>query len=97
MLMKTLTKLQNIYLKILQNSNFSQEVHETFLDCAVGTGVLLVEEGDAVQPVSFKSIPLPQVLLDSGYDDKIDHVFRERYIKFKQITVAYPKAVYQNV
>ena len=27
--------------EILQNSNFSQEVHETFLDCAVGTGVLL--------------------------------------------------------
>ena len=53
---------------------------------------MLVEEGDAVQPVRFRSIPLPQVLLDSGYDDKIDHVFRERYIKFKQITVAYPKA-----
>ena len=29
--------------EILQNSNFSQEVHETFLDCAVGTGVVLVE------------------------------------------------------
>ena len=45
--------------EILQNSNFAQEVHETFLDCAVGTGVLLVEEGDAVHPVRFKAIPLP--------------------------------------
>ena len=44
--------------EILQNSNFSQEVHETFLDCAVGTGCLLVEEGDAVQPIRFKAIPL---------------------------------------
>mgnify|MGYP005991398567 FL=1 len=79
--------------EVLQNSNFSQEVHETFLDCAVGTGILLVEEGDAIQPVRFKSIPLPQVLLDAGYDDKIDHVFRERLIKYKQLLVAYPKAV----
>ncbi len=78
--------------EILQNSNFSQEVHETFLDCAVGTGCLLVEEGDAVQPIKFKSIPLPQLILDSGYDDKIDHVFRKRSIKFNQIEIAYPNA-----
>ena len=89
---ENLDQVTEYIFEILQNSNFSQEVHETFLDCAVGTGVLLVEEGDAVQPVRFRSIPLPQVLLDSGYDDKIDHVFRERYIKFKQITVAYPNA-----
>ena len=33
--------------ELLQNSNFSQEIHESFLDIALGTGVLLVEEGDA--------------------------------------------------
>ena len=64
--------------EILQNSNFSQEVHETFLDCAVGTGVLLVEEGDAIQPVKFKAIPLPQIVLDSGFDDKVDHIYRKK-------------------
>ena len=47
--------------EILQNSNFSQEVHETFLDCAVGTCVLLVEEGDAIHHVTFKSIQLPTI------------------------------------
>ena len=76
--------------EILQNSNFSQEVHETFLDCAVGTGVLLVEEGDAVQPVRFRAIPLPQIYLDAGNDDKIDYIFRNRKIKFKDILIAYP-------
>jgi len=76
--------------EILQNSNFSQEVHETFLDIAVGTGCLLVEEGDAVQPVKFKAIPLPQVVLDSGHDDKIDHVYRKRMIRFKELLIAYP-------
>ena len=79
--------------EILQNSNFSQEVHETFLDCAVGTGVLLVEEGDAIHPVKFKAIPLPQIVLDAGHDDKVDHVFRNRKIKMKDIIHAYPEAV----
>ena len=74
--------------EILQNSNFSQEVHETFLDCAVGTGVLLVEEGDAIQPVKFKAIPLPQIYLDAGHDDKIDYIFRNRKIKFKDILIS---------
>ena len=60
---ENLDQVTEYIFEILQNSNFSQEVHETFLDCAVGTGVLLVEEGDAVQPVRFRSIPLPQVLL----------------------------------
>jgi|TARA_R100001530_G_scaffold13965_1_gene12747 hypothetical protein len=76
--------------EILQNSNFSQEVHETFLDIALGTGCLLVEEGDAVQPIRFKAIPLPQVVLDSGHDDRIDHIYRKRTIRFKEILIAYP-------
>lgn len=79
--------------EILQNSNFSQEVHETFLDCAVGTGILLVEEGDAVQPVRFKAIPLPQIVLDAGHDDRVDHIFRKRMIRMKEIQYAYPNSI----
>ena len=39
--------------EVIQNSNFGQEVHESFMDLAVGTGVLHVQEGDAVHPVIF--------------------------------------------
>ena len=74
--------------EIIQNSNFSQEVHESFMDLAVGTGVLVVEEGDSLNPVVFSAIPLPHVILDTGPDDKIDHVFRERKkIRFDQIHI----------
>ena len=82
--------------ELLQNSNFSQEVHESFLDIALGTAVLLVEEGDAVNPIVFKSIPLPQVYLSSGYDDKVDHVFRERQIRAKDMLIAYPDGQLSN-
>jgi hypothetical protein len=63
--------------EILQSSNFNQEVHESFMDLAVGTGVLAVEEGDSINPIIFSAVPLPHIVLDTGPDDRIDHVFRE--------------------
>jgi hypothetical protein len=78
--------------EVIQNSNFGQEIHESFMDLAVGTGILLVEEGNAVNPVRFNAIPLPSVVLDTGPDDSIDHVYRERELKYIEIPVAYPKA-----
>tara|TARA_R100000231_G_scaffold1314_4_gene2260 strand:+ start:5411 stop:6946 length:1536 start_codon:yes stop_codon:yes gene_type:complete len=79
--------------QIMQNSNFGQEAHEAFLDLAVGTGCLLVEEGDALNPVRFNAIPLPQLVLENGADDRIDHVYRERKIRNSDILIAYPDAV----
>ena len=78
--------------EILQTSNFAQEIHECFIDLALGTAVLCVMEGDAVNPVRFQSIPLPHVVLDTGPDGKVDHVYRERMIKNEDILVSYPKA-----
>ena len=83
--------------EVLQNSNFSQEVHESFMDLAVGTGVLCVEEGDAINPVNFSAIPLPHVVLDTGPDDKIDHVYRERKkVKFDHLSIMYPKGNFDS-
>jgi hypothetical protein len=83
--------------EVLQNSNFSQEVHESFMDLAVGTGVLCVEEGDSINPVTFSAIPLPHVVLDTGPDDKIDHVYRERKkVKFDHLQIMYPKGKFNS-
>ena len=83
--------------EVLQNSNFAQEVHESFMDLAVGTGVLVCEEGDAINPIRFSAIPLPHVILDTGPDDRIDHVFRERKnIRYDQLTIMYPKGTFNE-
>jgi len=62
------------------------------MDLALGTGVLHVEEGDAINPVNFTALPLPHVVLDVGPDDRIDHVYRERDIRYSDIKILYPKA-----
>jgi len=92
-----LDEVTEYVLEVLQNSNFSQEVHESFMDLAVGTGVLCVEEGDAINPVNFSAIPLPHVVLDTGPDDKIDHVYRERKkVKFDHLPIMYPKGIFDQ-
>jgi len=88
-----LDEVTDYVFEVIQNSNFGQEVHESFMDLAVGTGVLAVEEGDSINPIVFSAIPLPHVVLDTGPDDKIDHVYRERkHIRYDQIHILYPKA-----
>ena len=66
------------------------------MDLAVGTGVMLVEEGDAVNPVKFSAIPLPHVCLANGPTNKIDSVYRKRSCKLNEIKVMYPKAEIPN-
>lgn len=78
--------------EVLQNSNFAQEVNEAMIDLAVGTGCLRVDEGDALNPVVFSAVALPQVYLDVGPDDRVDSVFRERSVRASNLQVAYPKA-----
>ena len=78
--------------EIIGNSNFNSEVHEAFMDLAVGTGIIAVEEGDAINPVNFSAIPLPHVCLSNGPTNKIDSVYRKRSCKLNEIKVMYPKA-----
>ena len=51
------------------------------MDLAVGTGCMLVEEGDAVNPVKFTAVPLPKICLMNGPDGRIDTVYRTRVFK----------------
>ena len=78
--------------EILGGSNFNQEVHESFMDLAIGTAVLLVEEGDSLNPINFQAIPLPRVMLNNGPSNKVDTVFRTRSMNYNRISIAYPKA-----
>ena len=56
--------------EVIQNSNFGQEVHES--SDSVGTGVLSVTEGDAINPIVFSAVPCQDVLTLS--DDALPRV-----------------------
>jgi len=88
----SLDSITQYVFEVISNSNFNSEVHETFMDLAVGTGCLLVEEGDAINPIKFNAIPLPHICLSNGPTNKIDAVYRKRKCKLNEIEIMYPKA-----
>lgn len=89
---KALEDVTDYVFEVIQNSNFAQEANETILDVALGTACMRIDEGDALNPVMFTAVPLPQLALDVGPDDKLDSIFRERSIKVSNIKIAYPNA-----
>ena len=85
--------VNNYMFDTIQNaSNFDQEDHEANIDLAVGTGALLCEEGDIDQLLEFRSIPLPELILESGPFSAIDHVYWPRVIRVSEIPQIWPKA-----
>ena len=78
--------------EVLHNSNFNQEVHESFMDLAIGTGCMLVNEGPSTNPIIFNAVPLPHITLNSGPDNRIDCVYRKRLVRLGDIKVLYPDA-----
>jgi hypothetical protein len=87
-----LEAVTNLVQGIIDNSNFAQEANECFLDIALGTACIDVYEGDAINPVVFSAVPLPELAIDTGPMDDIGTFFRTRKIKISHIETAYPGA-----
>lgn len=90
---KALEQVTDYVFEILQASNFAQEANEALIDTAIGTACLEVNEGDAINPVVFTAVPLPECYLDTGPDDKIDTYFRVRKMRLSHIEPSYPGAI----
>lgn len=89
---KQLEETTNYIAEIINNSNFAQEANECYLDIALGTACMDVFEGDAVHPVIFSAVPLPELAIDTGPRDEIDTYFRTRHMRISHIDKAYPGA-----
>ncbi len=77
---------------VIEASNYQQEAHESFLDVAIGTGNMVIEDGDIMNPVKFHATPISEVYLEPGPFDKIDAQFREREPKGNDIKLIWPKS-----
>ena len=78
--------------QVISNSNFAQEANECLIDIALGTACLDVFEGDAINPVIFSAVPLPELAIDTGPSDEIDTYFRSRMMNLSHIETSYPGA-----
>jgi len=61
----------------INHSNLATEANESFLDLAVGTGALLLEEGEGDELLKFTAVPLKELIIEDGPHGTVETVFRQ--------------------
>ena len=77
------------------NSNFSVEIHQCYLDLVVGgTAALYFEEAapGSFSAFKFSSVPLSDIILEEGDGGALDGSFRQMKLTLSQIRERYPDA-----
>ena len=91
-MLQPLEDLSGLVFDILQQTNISAELHESYLDLSVGTGVMRIDQGNALELIRFRSVPMPYVALDEGPDGRIDGVFVKHFLEYNKIDKVFPDA-----
>ena len=76
----------------IHRSNFDSQIHECYLDLAIGTGNMICNEDDD-DILRFVTVPQTQVVLDTGPTGVVDGRFRFRDMPLHHIMQEWPKAV----
>jgi len=79
----------------LNYSNFSEQISSSFFDLAASTGVMMIREDNRPNSdsnLTFESIPLAEVMLDTASDKDVKTVFRDIKIPVGQVEAKWPKA-----
>ena len=77
---------------VLRQSNFDLAMGEFLLDLCVGTAVMLVQEGDDVNPVQFTPVPQYLIALEEGPYGTVDNVYRKYKLRVEAIQRQFPDA-----
>ena len=77
----------------INHSNFATQAHESFLDLAVSTGVLALEESEGKSSaLEFHSAPLAEIYPEAGPWGSIETVWREHKVPARHIDRLWPGA-----
>jgi len=77
----------------INNSNFYEVMGEAYLDLALGTAAITVEEGDADRPLVFGLVNQAEVGYDSGPSGIIENLYRKKKYPARNLKRAFPGIV----
>lgn len=88
-----LDNVNKIIFDHINHSNFSNAIHESYMDVAVSTGALIVEEGDGIQSdLHFRAVPISELSFDQSKEGFIEDVYRTFSCEVGQIDNLYKDA-----
>lgn len=87
---KDLEDATKTFFKNLNHSNFSTEITPSFSDHGIGTGGIMIEEGDFEkgQFFNFSNVPLAEMYPEAG----LKTVWRKQKLEIRQLADNWPKA-----
>ena len=75
---EALEKNNDTIFQYLNVSNFATSLHQFYFDWGIGTGALfLYESNDVTNPFNFVAVPISELGLSEGINNKVDGIFRE--------------------
>ena len=77
---------------VLRQSNFDLAIGEFLLDLSVGTGAMLIQPGDDLNPIKFTPVPQYLIALEEGPSGTVDNVYRKLKLRAETITREFPDA-----
>jgi len=84
-------------IKVLNNSNFQEEIHETYTDLGgLGTNTLFMDE-DESDVVRFYSRPIYESYVQEDSKGQIDTVYREYDYDLRQIVMAFGEDILKDL
>ena len=89
---KQLEPVDAFMFDLINTSSFQTEADELFMDVAVGTGAMEVDERDETNPINCSTIPLGELYFANGPGGLPDPIARERRMTVNRIAVIYPRA-----
>lgn len=89
---KILELITDVVFSAINSSNFTIAAGEMYYDLAVGTGAMLILEGDDEQPLKFQSVPTSELALDEGENGFISGIFRKHKVPARGVLQTWPDA-----
>ena len=77
---------------IMAQSGFDLAMGEFLLDLAVGTAVMLIQDGDEITPIRYTAVPSYQVCFEEGPNGTVDTVYSKLKRPFNVIQREWPDA-----
>lgn len=86
-----LQQVANIATQVFNTGNFNAAIHEVYEDLGIGTGVMLILEGDdRSNPVRFVSVPQHRVAIGEGPYGRVDSIYRKHEMRARDVEKRWP-------
>lgn len=87
---RSLSEISEEMIATVNNSDFRASANEMMLDYGIVNGVMLIDEGDALEPLRHRALPFSEAILSVGPYGEHDGLYRPRKVKARLLPVLFP-------